>query len=362
MNDLRIRRNVMTMIKDLFHVFLGLTKGENMRITPKQWEVIKYHRLDLLAMSYLDMQKLLSEEEYLSLLNKKNETVKINTNLIHEMKKIHEAFKREHIDYVILKGVSLALNVYPKLYQRYFDDADILVDYDSLDKVTDILHEFGYIQGEFEDGQIVPASRKDILYQKLHTHEIYQMVKLQDGMLYEVDINFLFSWNGFERKTDEMYLPSFRQYIKEGNEGLPVFCNEIQLIHLCTHIYNEAMLFPLDPQYDSSEDSEELLLHRVYDVILLIQTDLDVELIYQTAKQKNCIEKVEYVSALIRTIAGESMVQKFSSYFHVNQEFPNYFYLKSGEKVEWPITLSERLMDFDAKQKALQELRERGVL
>lgn len=352
----------MKMINELFQLFLGLTKGENIFITPEQWEIIKYHRLNLLAMSCLDMKRFLSEKEYLQLLEKKNETMVINTNVINEMKKIHKVLNREHVNYVILKGVSLMLNTYPKIYQRYFCDVDILVDYEKLDKVTDILHEFGYIQGKLEDNQIVPASRKEILYQKLHTHEIYQMVKIQDGMLYEIDINFLFSWNGFEKNTDEMYLTSFQSYIKEGKEGLPVFCNEIQLIHLCAHIYNEAMLFTLDIQYDSSEDSEELLLHRVFDVILLIQMDLDVELIAQIARQKNCVGKLEYVLALIRTIMGESIVCKFSHYFDVDQEVPNYFYLKSSEKIEWPILLRERLMDLDAKQKALKELRERGIL
>ena len=122
----------------------------------------------MLAMSSLDIKQFLPEDEYMQLLEKKAKILDINTKLINEVKKINDVFKMKHIDYVILKGVALVLNTYQKMYQRYFDDIDFLVDYDNLDKVTKILHDFGYIQGEIEDGKIVSASRKDILLSLIH--------------------------------------------------------------------------------------------------------------------------------------------------------------------------------------------------
>jgi hypothetical protein len=259
-----------------------------------------------------------------------------------------------------LKGGALVIDDYEELFYRYFSDVDFLINYDDISKVVKILYKEGYVQGYVVDGKIIQATRKDILFRQLNTHEIYDMVKLdQEGFRLNVDINFLFSWNGLDNAQDNYSLDEFASNLKNIEKmgvKVNVFDDELQFVHLCSHFYNEAVFFPLDPNYVSGEDDRELRLFRLLDIVIIGIKNVDVGKIHSLAERTNSLFKVEYVLSIMRMIMGQEYVEKFADYFTINTDPDNYFYTKGGLKVEWPISIHQRLFDLEAKKEALIQL------
>lgn len=68
-----------------------------------------------------------------------------------------------------------------------------MVGVQDIDKVIAILKKEDFIQGEVREGELVPATKKEILFSRLNTYEIVPLIKrLDDSHLpfHEMDINF----------------------------------------------------------------------------------------------------------------------------------------------------------------------------
>lgn len=327
------------------------------------FEVLKYHRLDLLFYDISNNYSL-PYQSILQLNNFKNKIENTNNNYLEEMKILTKLFNKNGIKFVFLKGSSLILNSYKQIYHRYFHDIDILISEKEISKVVGILNKLGYVYGDFENEMIYPATREEVLYQRMHTHEIYNMVRVnKNNICLNLDVNFKFMWKGFNNENLALEdILNYITFVEFENLKMPILNIEYQFLHLCTHFYNEAVYFLLDNDYDEGEDAGEILLIRLFDVLLLINKDINLEQLYLSAKNNNFLVQIEFVLSLLYYITGEKYISKFYSYFKIDINTLNYFFTRQNKKVEWPINIDERLFNIKKKEKCIKILHENKIL
>lgn len=82
------------------------------------------------------------------------------------------------IEYVLLKGISLSKHIYNDMGLRDFNDNDILVHPNDIEKAKNLIISLGYEQGEpMNDTKVAKPNRKELLVRKLSSHEIVPLVK-----------------------------------------------------------------------------------------------------------------------------------------------------------------------------------------
>jgi hypothetical protein len=329
--------------------------------------IATYHRIDMILVDYLNSFNL-STDNKKELLRKQSNVINQNHRFITELLELNLDFSKNSISYILLKGCSMMLEYYKKDYHRYFGDIDILVSLNDIEDILKILCKNGYTQGDVIDNKIRQATRKEILFKQLNTHEIYNLVKLdKDYHELTIDVNFKFSWKGLP--GNEIIEPNYKELLRNITPALinsvkiPILTNEYQFIHLCIHFYNEAVYFALNNDYVGGSDPREILLFRMLDILIVsMKEDLDIEKIQTLVQQMNCVYKIVYVLSLFRTIVGVEYVEKFKKYFFIAEQFPNYFASPKGSMIEWPITLYQRLFDLNSKTRALNELSNEGLI
>jgi len=165
-------------IKSLFYNYKENYCDNSVDIYTELLKLLEYHCIDMLLADKLSLPSY--RDIYSNKINKKNIVYGNNENYINAIKEINEAFNNSSISYVLLKGCALVIRYYQKTYHRSYNDIDFLISVKDIDKVEKILNEIRYIQGGVVDGLIVKAHRKDIIFQRINTHEIYHMVKFNE--------------------------------------------------------------------------------------------------------------------------------------------------------------------------------------
>ena len=159
------------------------------------------------------------------------------------VKEIGNRFQVDRIKFVFLKGIVLSQTLYKKNYHRSYGDMDILVLEKDIEKVSTILKEKGFQQGDYDKikKKVILASRKQIVFQRMYTHEIYNFVRIQGGFVENIDINFNFSWNGLEYRQKKAIQGLVENIISSDKilyfNNMYIFNPEDQFIHLCCHLY-----------------------------------------------------------------------------------------------------------------------------
>ena len=234
-------------------------------------EFLRYHRLDTIYVTYCinkGMPELLSQF-ILDRQKKASMKYSIYKNIKCELS---ARLQQENINHVFLKGVMLAEDIYTEPWHRYYSDMDLLVDKDNIAAVEKILFDMGYQYGYYAErtNTIHYPTRAQVLYQRTYTHEMHKMFRMETATLAShIDVNFLFMWKGIHKQGKTYSVKDFTDHIVLS-QGVPVFDRVVNLIHLCCHLYNEAMFFALDREYEGG-DPREIVLIRVFDIALLVK-------------------------------------------------------------------------------------------
>lgn len=150
---------------------------------------------------------------------------------------ILEALEKEKVCYAGLKGLIFNADFY-NVGARRSNDVDLLVNERSLAELDKILRDFGYIQSFLPDGNIVEASKKEKLIQRMNYHDLVPYVKKVDWGISEIDINFLFD---SKENIIDYEIFDYGTLIYNGADysarGLPLYTN---LAFLCIHFHREA--------------------------------------------------------------------------------------------------------------------------
>ena len=140
----------------------------------------------------------------------------------------------------MLKGAYLCAH-YPEGY-RTCNDVDLLVLPQNVTKITNLLKEAGFTQGNIRNGEFIPATRKEIIESKMMRGETIPFIKevnLPFLKFFEVDVNFSLDYkNGDDKVLTHMLSEA---YVREQNQVSILTLSETDFfIHLCAHLYKEA--------------------------------------------------------------------------------------------------------------------------
>lgn len=183
--------------------------------------------------------------------------------LIDEISQINAKLSEEKIRFAALKGAFFGVEMY-KIGIRRSNDIDFLVYEEDLTKLDVVLRSMGYIQSNLPEGELIEASKKEKLIQRLNHHDLVPYVKQKDGDLLEVDINFLFQ--GKDNPIDkQIYELGTREY--KGEYYCVNALNPMSnLAFLCVHFYREAT------NTIWTNEKRDVVLYKIVDIINFIRT------------------------------------------------------------------------------------------
>lgn len=300
--------------------------------------------------------QLLPTNSYIDISNIHNRIYQRNKKLLEISEVISLKFKSEKINFCFLKGISLITTLYDDISLRTLGDIDIFVTKEDLNKVEIILKSMGFIQGNIINNQIVPVTKAQIKFQKIYTHELYQYVKQIDNEFFILDINHLFSWPGIDLANINVSLDSIIDEVcitAQNRYNLPILNNEYQFVHLCSHFYNESMLFDLKMTSEGN-NCKEIRLFRLFDIcFLLSHVALDINKINKICQSMNNANKIEYVLSFIYYIFENKIdMSNISQIFKIdNIENYNYYFLKDGSKKQYETNINEIIYNVRKNQK-----------
>lgn len=164
------------------------------------------------------------------------------------------------IPYAFIKGSFLI----PTLYQpgqRTSNDIDILVNERNIGELQDILKANGFRQGRFNDNlKFFPADRSQILLSRMNYGETVPWVKLIDGKLVKVDINFSVDYKPNGSNAIVNKLLEHCTTVTVDDYELRTLAPVEFFIHLCCHLYKEATT------YDWVRRRKDLMLYKFSDI------------------------------------------------------------------------------------------------
>lgn len=319
---------------------------------------LEYHKLDMIYY-YSCLQSGFNTSYQSQLETKKRIIEEKNSLYYNNAKLITKQLDDLGVSHVYLKGLACILNIYKERWLRYFSDIDMLLEKLSLNTIEGILLNLGYMFGKMDkDTTLINiATREEILYQRTFTHEMYNMVRKEaDDWASNIDVNFLFSWNGAQNQSNDILLSHLAKHIIYSY-GVPIFDDITNMIHFCCHLYNEAVFFALDKDFLFG-DPKEIQLHRVFDIAILSQrlSDDDFAKVVQISKQMNCLDKVKFSIKVVNMLLGNDSITGNSELLNYDDIDINLFYDKDLNRLFWPITLLDRVFNLDKKCEVVKRI------
>lgn len=316
------------------------------------------HKLDTLLYDYVlqnSEAQLCAQDELVTLQDRVNRINRYNAKLCSEAAVICSEFQNNGINCIFLKGIGLINKVYCNAYQRYFSDIDILIPPEAKNECEKVLFGLGYKYGYYNHTGFVNASLAEIRYQRLFTHEFYNMCRYDGEDLINVDINFRFSWVGFEKeKLNDIPFEVFfaNTVLSEGSIKIPVFADLFNLLHLCCHVYNEAVYFSLDNTFNS-EDFTEISLNRLFDIGMLLKR-VNLDELFELSRRYCCFHKINYSLKLLNEVLNQNIKLPLIDTTIV--------YSKKGHVYHWPIDSHTRVFNTEFKHHVFQDVLSEKIL
>lgn len=178
----------------------------------------------------------------------------------NEIKKLSLALEQKGFNYAFLKGAVLN-TIYYGDGERISNDTDILLDVRDLKEVIQLCTSLGYIQGEVENGEIIRATKKEILFAQLNTYETVPLIKKTGNSylpFHEFDVNFRLGNDDKSGLSNHL----IQNTVLSGDDefSLRTMTVENFLIYLCIHLYREAVMV-----YKIAQGAD-LILYKFMDI------------------------------------------------------------------------------------------------
>lgn len=264
------------------------------------------------------------------------------------------------VKFIVLKGFAVMNTIYDNYWERTYNDIDILINETDINKVENVLKHIGYIQGVFhkQEKVIEKAARRDIIYQRMYTHQIHEFLKY-DEVLSEIDINFKFEWGGYgNTKTIISNEFAFNNTIPFFYDKKEFLClnYELMFIHLCCHVYNEAVNFVF-ADFNKEDDLGEIKMFRLMDIIgLLNKKELNWIKIFEVIKTNGIMREIVYTMSIIDYLFPNAISDNLPIKCFIDYSIINDYYDAKGIMRKWPISLHDRLFNLELKRDAVKSM------
>ena len=148
----------------------------------------------------------------------------------------------QELQYAVIKGAVLSARMHGNSVVRLSNDIDILISPNDIDMVKNLLLKNGFIQGRAVNGEIIPYTRQELIYQTAFTHQVAAFCKKTNNKLcpiVNIDINTDIFWGESSEKTDmSRFLQNcetFNIYNTDVKRLSPIY----EFISLCMHHYKD---------------------------------------------------------------------------------------------------------------------------
>ena len=206
-----------------------------------------------------------------------------------EIEVLNEELMRRGIACIPVKGGSLIKTIYKDVPgARYMGDADFLVKYEDTGILHGVLTGLGYVQNTYDKtGKLVPISRAELIKWKMYMSHLpkYRKTVESSYVNYQIELDFRFA-------LDDTLSKEPVNEIVNHFRTTHVFAPSHELMHLCTHFYDEAK------HLDTIRAAKDLNLIKLCDIrefILANGTEKVLEDAYSFAK-KYSFEKQFYMT------------------------------------------------------------------
>lgn len=235
-----------------------------------------------------------------------------------------ELISKESIDknirFAALKGAFFNAEMY-ELGLRRSNDIDFLVYEEDLEKLDDILRKLGYIQSNLPEGELIEASKREKLIQRMNHHDLVPYVKRVNDEVVEVDINFLF--DGKENMIDKQVFDiGTKRYGKTYSVNALV--PETNLAFLCVHFFREAT------NTIWTDTKRDLLLYKIVDIMNFIRvysSEIDAEKWLQIIASLNLEKKCYYTFYVVSQFYHDNFVESVKDRLKpADEDFLNMIY------------------------------------
>ncbi len=261
------------------------------------------------------------------------------------------------IPYTHVKGALLSSHIYGSTAYRHSGDIDILVSPKHLDEVKSVLKNNGFIQGKIVNNQIVPYTRKEIIFQSSFSHQVAAFVKATGNKLcpfINIDVNTDIMWgeSGLKIDMDEFLTHTRNEAVcsVEVKALQPVW----EFIALCLHHYKD-----MNSVYLLAEKG--LRLSELCDIYFYLKNIApDAKEIAETSRKYNVDEFVYYVIYYANRIFSDEHLEKYlkALYSKEADTMLNTYGLNANERKAWNVPFEERLLDKSFKEKFYNSLSE----
>lgn len=246
-----------------------------------------------------------------------------NNIMEHWIADVSYELKGMKAPYAFLKGSVLSYCTFGGRYvytygERISNDIDILVSPKDLGELDQILTDFGFVQGAWKDGRIVPFSRREIVYRRMTRGETAPyLIETQSKMVpfIELDVNYSL---GYHPDKDlhqvEDLLRDVKPYQFVSRETIYSLTEEKFLLHLIMHQYKEATLYWMVQRNKDSQLYKYLDIYR-----LLSGPGIDRKRFVSLVKEQDLGEETAYVLTLCYQLFHCNAIYEVLQAIGVNQ-------------------------------------------
>lgn len=313
------------------------------------WELCVFHKVVGIAFQNLYKNAIEIPEYIEERVSKwQEETIRVNSIQRDEYSKLSQKMGDRII---ALKGIWLINFLYESDASRRSEDIDLMFLKRQKTQLDECLKKEGYVQGiyDYKDAKIIEASRNEILYHEIYTHETYPYIKLVDNIPIYFDCNFKFSWYG--AKTYSPPQPEVEDLLEKAvfYEKNSLKVNSLNpewfFVHLCVHCYNEYYFF----LYQNAIDYRELRLYRLNDIRTLVQKmQLKWHDIEPIIRKIGAEKQVSFCLGLSHYIYSDFLFDGIKSEFEYLDL--NKYISKEGKYIPWNISLYDRVFNMPLRE------------
>lgn len=213
---------------------------------------ISYHRIAGLVyekMNKIDIQLLDYPVFFSTYMINQSQKLRNNKQL-SEIKIISKKLNEHQIKHIFLKGAVLNHFIF-EAGSRASNDIDILINKNSIEKVTKILNELGYVQGKYnyKKKEIEKFSDEELKLSLKTKGETSPFIKKTEDIAIktmDVDLNFSLDWTPNYNQDTIDYILSNRVEVNI-DENITIYSANIydNLIELCIHLYKDMALIDI---------------------------------------------------------------------------------------------------------------------
>lgn len=273
-------------------------------------------------------------------------------------KEVLAQLEKERIPYAVIKGAVLSSRIYGNATARLSGDVDLLISRKYADAVKDCFTEHGFVRGRVVGDEIIPYSRREMIFQATQSHQLAPFVCPTGNRIcpfVNYDVNVELFWGESGRHTDmELFLSDTVPMKLCGTEiqALPA---EKEFAALCLHHYKD-----LNSVYLLAERG--VPLSHFFDIYgYLLTQKPDFEKLRGVCDSIGATKYVYLCVRYVHELFGQPCTEEYLKALKTaeGEKLFGFYGLNDSDRRPWDMSLAERVFDETFPERFAQGLTDR---